>query len=299
MVSRCAAASVDERAAQRRASRPRGPAPAVAAASGTSSCRCRCGCGRCAAVRRRRPARAGEQRLDVEEQVFAACRRTPTACTSASRCRSSADRSARASALRAMPRLGEHHQMRVVDRHQRRQKQRLGVFEVLVENEADVLGGKRHRRPDESSSASGPTPGRRRAPGLPAIANSRASAASIADDTAPRSCASSPSAEISIAGTFGTIRADDAPDRLERAVPPGSDRRRTPRAPGRARRRCWRRAAKKRRELVDDRGRLGVARARRVDDQAHGGLTVRARSLEQRARCDHSGIDAAEMRLSR
>jgi hypothetical protein len=38
----------------------------------------------------------------------------------------------------------EHHQVRVVDGHQRRQQQRLGVFEVFVEDVGDVLGGEAH-----------------------------------------------------------------------------------------------------------------------------------------------------------
>ena len=38
------------------------------------------------------------------------------------------------------PLLGQHHEMRVVDRHQGRQQLRLGVFEVLAQDEADVVG---------------------------------------------------------------------------------------------------------------------------------------------------------------
>ena len=41
-------------------------------------------------------------------------------------------------------RLREHDQMRVVDRQQRRQEQRFGVFEVLAEDVVDVLGVERH-----------------------------------------------------------------------------------------------------------------------------------------------------------
>ena len=40
--------------------------------------------------------------------------------------------------------LGQHHEMRVVDRHQRRQQLRLGVLEVLIQDEADVVGVERH-----------------------------------------------------------------------------------------------------------------------------------------------------------
>ena len=41
--------------------------------------------------------------------------------------------------------IGQHHQVCVVNRHQRREKQRLGVFEVLVEDVGDVFGGEAHR----------------------------------------------------------------------------------------------------------------------------------------------------------
>ena len=41
--------------------------------------------------------------------------------------------------------LGEHHQMRVVNRHQRREELRLGVLEVLVEDAGDVVGRELHR----------------------------------------------------------------------------------------------------------------------------------------------------------
>ena len=44
-----------------------------------------------------------------------------------------------------MPLLGQHREVRVVDRHQRLDEQRLGVLEVLAEHEADVVGGERHR----------------------------------------------------------------------------------------------------------------------------------------------------------
>ena len=41
------------------------------------------------------------------------------------------------------PRRGEHHQVRVVNRHQRAREQDLGVLEVLVEH-VDAYRGKRH-----------------------------------------------------------------------------------------------------------------------------------------------------------
>ena len=36
--------------------------------------------------------------------------------------------------------LGQHHEMRVLDRHERHEQQRLGVLEVFVEDKADVVG---------------------------------------------------------------------------------------------------------------------------------------------------------------
>ena len=39
----------------------------------------------------------------------------------------------------------EHHQMSIVDGHQRRQKQLLGVFEVLIEDVGHIFRRKRHR----------------------------------------------------------------------------------------------------------------------------------------------------------
>jgi hypothetical protein len=35
--------------------------------------------------------------------------------------------------------VGEHHQVRVMNRHQRREEERLGVLEVFAENLVDVL----------------------------------------------------------------------------------------------------------------------------------------------------------------
>ena len=40
---------------------------------------------------------------------------------------------------------GEHHEVRVVDRHHRRQQKRLGVLEVFVQDERDVLGRELHQ----------------------------------------------------------------------------------------------------------------------------------------------------------
>ena len=40
--------------------------------------------------------------------------------------------------------LGEHDEVRVVDRHERRQQLRLRVLEVLVEDEGDVRGVEGH-----------------------------------------------------------------------------------------------------------------------------------------------------------
>ena len=40
----------------------------------------------------------------------------------------------------------EHHQMCVVDRHERREEQLLGVLEVFVEYAGDVLGREPHER---------------------------------------------------------------------------------------------------------------------------------------------------------
>jgi hypothetical protein len=42
------------------------------------------------------------------------------------------------------PALHEHHEMRVVDCHERHEELGLRVLEVLVEDEADVLGRERH-----------------------------------------------------------------------------------------------------------------------------------------------------------
>src|SRR6185436_16549956 len=42
--------------------------------------------------------------------------------------------------------IGEHHQVGVVDRHERREKEPLGVLEVFVEYAGDVLGREPHER---------------------------------------------------------------------------------------------------------------------------------------------------------
>ena len=69
------------------------------------------------------------------------CRRRRPAGSRRARSPSSAlaDRVPRRSRA-TMPRSVEHHEMRVVDRHQRREELRLGVLEVLVEDAGDVFG---------------------------------------------------------------------------------------------------------------------------------------------------------------
>jgi hypothetical protein len=82
-------------------------------------------------------ARGDQQPFDVEEQILAGAvvRRLPDF-----RHRDRVERIAQAPGVRLTddPALGEHHQVRIVDRHQRRQEQRLGVFEILVEDLGDV-----------------------------------------------------------------------------------------------------------------------------------------------------------------
>ena len=125
--------------------------------------------------------------------------------------------------------VGQHHEMGVVNRHQRAEEERLGVLEVLVEDEPDVLGRKPHQRWARFGRRAGATGFRARSTvtasesrsrwaGRAAIASSRASAISMAENTLPISCASSPSAEISRRGTFGTIARHDATDRLEQQL---------------------------------------------------------------------------------
>ena len=136
---------VEEARAQGRAPPPPGPARTPAGASGTSSCRCRCGCGRCEAVRR--PRRRRTQR--------AAPRRRRTGPR---RCRRTARRGPRRATRRRAPpgacarpprrhdlRLRQHDQVRVVNRHQRGQEQRLCVLEVVVEDVVDVFRREFHK----------------------------------------------------------------------------------------------------------------------------------------------------------
>ena len=97
----------------------------------------------------RRPATSSPQRLvdqplDVEEQVLVGAVVEHLADAGRARCRRAPSRSARASSARDDALLGQHHQVRVVDRHQRRQQQLLGVLEVLVEDVGDVFGGELH-----------------------------------------------------------------------------------------------------------------------------------------------------------
>src|SRR4030095_7669086 len=53
--------------------------------------------------------------------------------------------------MRDDPLRVEHHQMRVLNGHQRRQKENLGIFEIVVEYVGHVLGSKRHQ-PEYSNS---------------------------------------------------------------------------------------------------------------------------------------------------
>ena len=86
----------------------------------------------------------GQQALDVEEEVLVGAvvgdvrdvvdRDGVQGFADASRVRRSDDRA-----------VGEHRQVRVVNRHQGRDKLPLGVLEVLVEDVGDVFGGKTHR----------------------------------------------------------------------------------------------------------------------------------------------------------
>jgi hypothetical protein len=83
-------------------------------------------------------ARFHEQTLDVEEQVLARAvvwRRANVA--QGDRVEGIAQRPGVGTADDAA--LGKHDQVRVVDRHQRREKERLGVLEVFVEDLRDVL----------------------------------------------------------------------------------------------------------------------------------------------------------------
>ena len=84
-----------------------------------------------------------DETLDVEEEVFAGAVEHLSADVVL------ADRVERRAqppgvARREQAAVGEHHEMRVVDGEQRRQEQRLGVLEVLVEDERHVLRREAH-----------------------------------------------------------------------------------------------------------------------------------------------------------
>ncbi len=90
------------------------------------------------------------------------CRRRAPCARRRPRCRRAPSASTRGVVARDDVLLGEHHQMRVVDGHERRQQQGLGVLEVVVEHVGDVLGGKPH-----FSQYTAPRPGvSMRPPGL-------------------------------------------------------------------------------------------------------------------------------------
>ena len=103
-----------------------------------------------AAARRMEPAggilAAGgdNQTLDVEEEVLAGpvVARRPQV---GHRHRVERDAQRVRVLRRNDPLRGEHHQVRVVNRHERRAEQNLGVLEILVEDMGDVLGREGHR----------------------------------------------------------------------------------------------------------------------------------------------------------
>ena len=72
------------------------------------------------------------------------CRRIATCAHLGQRDPVERARIACASASGMMPALGQHHEMRIVDAHQRREELRLGVLEVFVENACDVLRSESH-----------------------------------------------------------------------------------------------------------------------------------------------------------
>ena len=104
-----------------------------------------------AAARRVEPAggifaaRFDNQALDVEEEVLAGA---VVSCGTQFREGDGVERDAQHVRIfrRNDPLRGEHHQVRVVNRHQRPGERALGVLEVLVQDIGDVLGGKPHDR---------------------------------------------------------------------------------------------------------------------------------------------------------
>ena len=88
-------------------------------------------------------ARGNEQPLHVEEQVFAGAIEPHVAHVVE---RHGVERLAQAVGIVARydARVGQHHQMRVVDRHERRQEERLRILEVVGEDVVHVLGGELH-----------------------------------------------------------------------------------------------------------------------------------------------------------
>ena len=86
-----------------------------------------------------------DQPIDVEEQVLVGAVVGDAADVLG---RNRVERGADGPRVRARhdPLLGEHHEMRVVDPHQRPEELGLGVLEVLVEDALHVLGGKSHER---------------------------------------------------------------------------------------------------------------------------------------------------------
>jgi hypothetical protein len=91
-------------------------------------------------------ARLHEQPFHEEEEVFtrAVVRRLPDVAH-----RNGVQRLAQHPGIgcRHDAAVGEHDEMGVMDRHQRGEEQRLGVFEVLVEDLSDVLGVEPHLAP--------------------------------------------------------------------------------------------------------------------------------------------------------
>ena len=87
---------------------------------------------------------AGDQSIDVKEEIFVG----PVVLDRPDIvCRDAVQRHAEGVCVRLVddPLGLEHHEMGVVNRHQRRQQQLLGVFEIFVEDVGDVFGGEPHR----------------------------------------------------------------------------------------------------------------------------------------------------------